>query len=267
MADCQQKSARLFEQKASFNCEAQGMGRDEEGACDQPGDLKKLEKRREQNRLAKKRSREKKKHDQVRNEGKTEEEKTREGGDQFARTWGMLDQQDRIISELESQAAQREEQIRGLERQNMRLNELCDSKSAFIREVRDDLRESNERKSGSIQEPVQVSHSELLASPRPSQESQLNEYGDVGARRPPPRQFRHAVPELFTDLYVFRVLGGTPVHLTWRGDLSRFKKTCFGHIAQPGGASGGTVPLDALPSVKPEGRAVPEPGFQASSVQ
>ena len=102
----------------------------------------------------------------------------------------MLDQQDRIISELESQAAQREEQIRGLERQirglerqNMRLNELCDSKSAFIREVRDDLRESNERKSGSIQEPVQVSHSELLASPMPSQESQLNEYGDVGARR------------------------------------------------------------------------------------
>ena len=48
---------------------------------------------------------------------------------------------------------------------------------------------------------------------------------------PPPRQFRHAVPELFTDLYVFRVLGGTPVHLTWRGDLSRLKKTFFGHIA------------------------------------
>ena len=82
---------------------------------------------------------------------------------------------------------------------------------------------------------------------------------------PPPRQFRHAVPELFTDLYVFGVLGGAPVHLKWRGDLSRLKKTCFGHIAQPGGASGGTVPLDALPSVKPEGRAVPEPGFQASS--
>jgi hypothetical protein len=30
---------------------------------------------------------------------------------------------------------------------------------------------------------VQVNHSELLASPMPSQESQLNEYGDVGARR------------------------------------------------------------------------------------
>jgi hypothetical protein len=83
---------------------------------------------------------------------------------------------------------------------------------------------------------------------------------------PPPRQFQNAVPELFTDLYVFGVLGGAPVHLKWRGDLSRLKKTCFGHIAQPGGASGGTVPLDALPSVKPEGRAVPEPGFQASSV-
>ena len=82
---------------------------------------------------------------------------------------------------------------------------------------------------------------------------------------PPPLQFQNAVPEIFTDLYVFRVLGGTPVHLKWRGDLSRLKKTCFGHIAQPGGASGGTVPLDALPSVKPEGRAVPEPGFQASS--
>ena len=54
------------------------MDRDEEEACDQPGDLKKLEKRREQNRLAKKRSREKKKHDQVRNERKAEEEKERE---------------------------------------------------------------------------------------------------------------------------------------------------------------------------------------------
>jgi hypothetical protein len=41
------------------------MDRDEEGACDQPGDPKQAEKRREQNRLAKKRSREKKKHDQV----------------------------------------------------------------------------------------------------------------------------------------------------------------------------------------------------------
>jgi hypothetical protein len=48
---------------------------------------------------------------------------------------------------------------------------------------------------------------------------------------PPPRQFQNAVPELFTGLYVFRVLGGTPVHLTWRGDLSRLKKTFFGHIA------------------------------------
>jgi hypothetical protein len=48
---------------------------------------------------------------------------------------------------------------------------------------------------------------------------------------PPPRQFQNAVPELFTDLYVFRALVGTPVHLKWRGDLSRLKKTCFGHIA------------------------------------
>ena len=128
------------------------------------------------------RPREKKKHDQVRNEGKAEEEKEQEGGDQFARTWGMLDQQDRIISELESQAAQREEQIRGLERQNMRLDELCGS---YHKELCDYLREPIERKSGSIQDPVQVNHSELLASPSPmpSQESQLNEYGDVGARR------------------------------------------------------------------------------------
>ena len=102
----------------------------------------------------------------------------------------MLDQQDGIISEQESQAAQREEQIRGLERQirglerqNMRLNELCDSQSACIREVGDYLTEGVEGKSGSIQDPVQVSHSELLASPMPSQESQLNECGDVGARR------------------------------------------------------------------------------------
>jgi hypothetical protein len=73
------------------------MNPDEEEACDQPGDPKKAEKRREQNRLAKKRSREKKKHDQVRNVGKAEEEKEREGGDQLARTWGMLDQQDRIM--------------------------------------------------------------------------------------------------------------------------------------------------------------------------
>jgi hypothetical protein len=131
---------------------------------------KKAAKRREQNRLAKKRSREKQKHDQVRNEGKAEEKKEEEGGDQLARTWGMLDQQkgisdqqDRIISKLELQAAQREEYIRGLERQNKGLNELCDSQSACIREVRDDLREPNERKSGSIQEPVQVNYSELLA--------------------------------------------------------------------------------------------------------
>jgi uncharacterized coiled-coil protein SlyX len=165
------------------------MNRDEEGACDQPGDPKKAEKRREQNRLAKKRSREKKKHDQVRNEGKAEEEKEREEVYQFARIWRYIDQQDRIISKLESQAAQqdriisklesqaaqREEQIRGLERQNMRLDELCDS---YHKELCDYLRESNERKSGSIQDPVQVNHSEI-----PSQESQLNEYGDVGARR------------------------------------------------------------------------------------
>jgi hypothetical protein len=45
------------------------------------------------------------------------------------------------------------------------------------------LREYGDNKSNSIQEPVQVNHSEPLASPRPSQESQLNEYGDVGARR------------------------------------------------------------------------------------
>ncbi len=57
----------------------------------------------------------------------------------------------------------------------MRLDELCDS---YHKELCDYLRESNERKSGSIQDPVQVSHSEI-----PSQESQLNEYGDVGARR------------------------------------------------------------------------------------
>jgi uncharacterized coiled-coil protein SlyX len=165
------------------------MDRDEEGACDQPGDPKKAEKRREQNRLAKKRSREKKKHDQVRNEGKAEEEKEREEVYQFARIWRYIDQQDRLISKLEShaaqqdriistlesQAAQREEQIRGLERQNMRLDELCGS---YRKELRDYLRETNERKSGSIQDPVQVNHSEI-----PSQESQLNEYGDVGARR------------------------------------------------------------------------------------
>jgi hypothetical protein len=56
---------RLFEQKANFGCEARGMDRDEEGACDQPGDPKEVEKRREQNRLAKKRSREKQKQDQA----------------------------------------------------------------------------------------------------------------------------------------------------------------------------------------------------------
>jgi uncharacterized protein (DUF3084 family) len=84
------------------------------------------------------------------------------GGCWINRQKGISDQQDRIISKLELQAAQREEHIRGLERQNKGLNELCDSQSACIREVRDDLRESNERKSGSIQEPVQVNHSELL---------------------------------------------------------------------------------------------------------
>jgi hypothetical protein len=63
----------------------------------------------------------------------------------------------------------------------MRLNELCDSQSACIREVGDYLTADIERKSGSIQDPVQVNHSELLASPMPPQESQsqLDEYGDV----------------------------------------------------------------------------------------
>ena len=145
----------------------------QEGARDRPGDPKKAEKRREQNRLAKKRSREKKKHDQVRNEGKAEEEKEREEVYQFARIWryidqqdGMLDQQDGIISEqeaviaeLKSQAAQWKSQAAQWQRQNMRLDELCDS---YHKELCDYLRETNERKSGSIQEPVQVSHSELL---------------------------------------------------------------------------------------------------------
>jgi hypothetical protein len=78
------------------------------------------------------------------------------GGCWINRQKGISDQQDGITSELELQAAQREEQIRGLERQNMRLNELCDSQSACIREVGDYLTESIERMSGSIQEPVQV---------------------------------------------------------------------------------------------------------------
>jgi hypothetical protein len=36
-----------------------------------------------------------------------EEEKEQEGGGHFARTWGMLDQQDRIISKLEMGIAER----------------------------------------------------------------------------------------------------------------------------------------------------------------
>jgi uncharacterized protein (DUF3084 family) len=125
-----------------------------------------------------------------RNEGKRKKKRNKRGeitllgpGGVLDQQKGISDQQDRIISKLKLQAAQREEQIRGLERQNKGLNELCDSQSACIREVCGGLRESNERKSASIQEPVQVNHSELLASPRPSQESQLNEHGDVGARR------------------------------------------------------------------------------------
>jgi hypothetical protein len=105
------------------------MSPDHEGACDQPDDPKKAVKRREQNRLAKKRSREKKKHDQVRNEGKAEEEREQEGGDQFARMWGMLDQQDRITSELKvgisergGLIAQRDELISGLKCLNTGLN-------------------------------------------------------------------------------------------------------------------------------------------------
>jgi hypothetical protein len=157
----------------------------EGGAGDQPDDPKKVAKRREQNRLAKKRSREKQKQDRVRNEGKSEEEKEQEGGDQFARIWGIVIRQKNFISELEMGIARRdgllagqEELISGLEFLNKGLNELCNSQSACIREVRDDLRESNERKSGSIQEPVQANHSELLASPRPSQVS------PIGAKAP-----------------------------------------------------------------------------------
>jgi hypothetical protein len=66
------------------------MNPDHEEARDQPDDPKKVAKRREQNRLAKQRPREKKKHGQVRNEGNEREEKEQEGGDQFARTWGVV---------------------------------------------------------------------------------------------------------------------------------------------------------------------------------
>jgi hypothetical protein len=59
------------------------MSPDHEGGCDQPDDPKKVAKRREQNRLAKKRPREKQRQrqDQVRNEGKAGEEKEQERGD------------------------------------------------------------------------------------------------------------------------------------------------------------------------------------------
>jgi hypothetical protein len=72
-------------------------------------------KRREHNRLAKKRSREKQKQkqDQVRNEGKAEEEKEQEGGDQFARAWGIANQQDRIISKLEMGIERRDGLVAG----------------------------------------------------------------------------------------------------------------------------------------------------------
>jgi hypothetical protein len=49
--------------------------------CDQPGDPKRVAKRREQSRLAKRHSRQKKKHDdQVTREGKEKEVKGQEGG-------------------------------------------------------------------------------------------------------------------------------------------------------------------------------------------
>jgi hypothetical protein len=73
-----------------------------------------------QNRLAAKRSREKRKHDQVRNEGNAGEEKEQEGGGQFARIWGMLDQQNGItsglklvIAEQKGAIAERDEPISG----------------------------------------------------------------------------------------------------------------------------------------------------------
>jgi hypothetical protein len=138
------------------------------------GDPKKVAKRREQNGLAARRSREKRKHDQVRNEVKTEEEKEpkrgRGGGGQFARIWGVVNQQNDFISELEMGIAKRdglvarhEGHISGLRLLTKGLNEPCDSQSACIREVRDGLREANGRQAASIQEPMQVNHSELLA--------------------------------------------------------------------------------------------------------
>jgi hypothetical protein len=82
------------------------MNPDHEEACDQPGDPKEVAKRKEQNRLAKRRSREKKKQDQVRNEGKAEEEKEQKGGDQFVRTWGIIaNQQNNLTSELKMDIA------------------------------------------------------------------------------------------------------------------------------------------------------------------
>jgi hypothetical protein len=107
----------------------------------------------------------------------------------------MLDQQDRITSELlKMDIAERDglvagqtqgELISGLSSLNTGLNELCGSKSASIQFLRDVLREPSESKISSFQVPAQINHSELLAFPKlpPSQESRINEYGDVGARR------------------------------------------------------------------------------------
>jgi hypothetical protein len=81
-----------------------------------------------------------------------------------------VNQQNDFISELEMGIAKRdglvarhEGHISGLRLLTKGLNEPCGSQSACIREVRDGLREANGRQAASIQEPMQVNHSELLA--------------------------------------------------------------------------------------------------------
>jgi hypothetical protein len=59
----------------------------------------------------------------------------------------MLDQQDGIISEQEAVIAELKSQAAQWQRQNMRLDELCGS---YHKELCDYLRETNERESGCL---------------------------------------------------------------------------------------------------------------------
>jgi hypothetical protein len=90
----------------------------------------------------------------------------------------------------------------------------------------------------------------------------------VTSGEPPPRQFQNAFPELYTclSIYIYREWGEALASSVWLSAIL----SAFTTPRNPSGmgwtAPRGQVGLAGRPLLgRPEGRAVPEQGFQASS--